>query len=64
MKFSQNTKFVMKQKYITLILLKEKKKLHFGCSVSFDHKQHKCYSQMNNTRGLILYFTYKNDQRA
>ncbi len=41
----------MEQKYITLILLKIKK-LHFGCSVSFDREQHKCDPQTNNTRGL------------
>ncbi len=48
----------MEQKYITLILLKIKKKLHFGCSASFDLEQHKCDLQMNNTRGLTNNIEY------
>ncbi len=47
----------MKQKYITLILLKMKK-LHFRSLVSFDREQHKCDPQMNNTRGLKATASY------
>ncbi len=62
MKCSQNTK--EKKKYgrkIYYIDFTENKKLHFGCSVSFDHEQHKFDPQMNHTRGLSSKSAYQND---
>ncbi len=54
MKFSQNTKQKYYRTKIYYIDFTENYKSYIlGVRYIFDHEQHKCDHQMNNTRGLI-----------
>ncbi len=67
MKFSQNTKVKRKRYYGTNIyyidFTENEKKLHFGCSVSFDGEQHKGeqYQRVKEISNFLMWWTPQND---